>query len=182
MNVIGLARFLGMILIAFGFLFKRLCVKFRLDIWYCFWRSRYLGSIFFIICVAWFMVKLANLGEPDFGEYKYLLMFLFSFVFLGIGIFWSDFILVRSAAMLTLMGADYLLDMVYMHEGLVKPYFAAGVYVSIVLAMYFGVCPYRLRDISPYLFQKNHRYMKLIGLLCMWYGVGLIGLTCLQYE
>ncbi len=179
MNVIGLVRALGLALIVFGFLLKLFCVKIRQDLWYGFLRNRILGTMLFVICVTWFMFKLSDLGEPDFGEYKHLLMFLFGFTFLGCYIYWSDFILVRAAAMFTLMSVEKLLNIAYMSEGVVKPFFATGIYLLIILAMYLGVYPYRVRDISPYLFQKDCRYMKLIGLFCMCYGVGLIGLTYL---
>ena len=142
-----------------------------------FLRNNLWGLSLFIIASLWFLIKILNLGEADFGAYKYWLFLLFLAVFVGCSIYWKDFLVVRAIAMLTLMLCHLGLQIGYMSPALVRPFLSLLLYVLIILALFFGTYPFKARDILPMLFKKNNRNLNFIGIGCFAYGVLLIILS-----
>ena len=176
MNAVLLAYVLGMVLILGGGLLLKVKEQYEKKC-YGFLRNNFYAYLLFGLACCWFLIKIAHLGEADFGQYKNWLLGLFLFSFIGCGIYWRDFLVVRGIAMLILMGIDALLDCNYMSDVAVSPVISLFFYGIIILTLFFGTYPYRVRDVLPVLFGKKCRLVKYIGLFCIIYGVGLIGLA-----
>jgi len=142
-----------------------------------FLRNNTWGLTLFSIASFWFLTKIANLGEADFGAYKHWLLLLFISIFIGCGIYWKDFLVVRAIAMLTLMFCHLGLQVGYMNSALVRPFLSLFFYVLIVLALFFGTYPYKTRDLLPILFRQKARYLKWLGSISFSYGLLLIILS-----
>lgn len=142
-----------------------------------FLRNNTWGLTLFSIASFWFLIKIANLGEADFGAYKHWLLLLFVSIFIACGIYWKDFLVVRAIAMLTLMLCHLGLQIGYMNSALVRPFLSLFFYVLIVLALFFGTYPYKTRDLLPTLFKQKARYLKWLGSISFSYGFLLIILS-----
>ena len=173
MNVFWLANILGGVLMVTGVGMFFLKEKHQADS-YQILRNNALGLIVFIGACVWFLLKIADLGEADFGQYKHWLLLLFGFAFTGCCIYWKDFLIVRGVAMLALMSIQKLLNIGYMSRAVVHPFISLFFYIWILIFMYIGVYPYCMRNILPVLFGKNCRYIKYIGLIFILYGISLI--------
>ena len=46
-------------------------------------RNNTVGIAVFVVACVWFLLKIADLGEADFGQYKHWLLLLFGFAFTG---------------------------------------------------------------------------------------------------
>lgn len=173
MTIFCFANILGLLLIAMGIGMCFLQEKHQVNV-YQMLRSNTLGMVVFLVACVWFLLKIANLGEADFGQYKHWLLLLFGFAFAGCCVYWKDFLVVRGIAMLSLMSIQKLLGIGYMSEAFVHPFISLFFYVWIVIFMYIGVYPYCARNILPVIFRKNCRYIKYIGLIFTLYGISLI--------
>lgn len=142
-----------------------------------FLRNNTWGLTLFGIASFWFLIKIANLGEADFGAYKHWLLFLFISIFIGCGIYWKDFLVVRAIAMLTLMLCHLGLQVGYMSSTIVRPFLSLLFYSLIILALFFGTYPFKARDLLPVLFSKKARYLKWLGVINLSYGFLLIILS-----
>ena len=174
MSAVSLAYLLGIVFIALGSLLALRCAEKHQKTCRRFLRNDFVGITLFSIASLWFLLKIRQLGEADFGQYKNELTLLFGLSFLGCAIYWRDFLGIRAIAMLTLMIADCLLDICYLSNAFVTPFISLFLYLFIVLAMFLGVYPYWARDFLPYLFKNECRYIKLIGWFFTIYGIGII--------
>lgn len=145
-------------------------------------RSMPLAVALFGGASVWFLYKILHLGEADFGNHKTLLFLGFSIVALGSFIWVRDFLAARGAAVLFLLFADTLLDAAYMQwEAPQRLLLVAGVYVGIVLALWVGASPYKMRDFLEWVYAegKSARARNLgIGLTA--YGV-LLSIVAFTY-
>ena len=178
MSVRPFGILVGLSLIALGIGAKRCKAAYQATI-YRFLRSDRWSLGLFTVAGGWFLYKISQLGEADFGNYKAWLLILFIFSFIGCGIFWKDFLGVRAIAMLTLMGIHMCLKVGYMSNTWVHPFLSAFFYGLILVALFFGVYPYRVRDILPFLFKSDGRLIKWMGNIAMGYGASLILLAFL---
>ncbi len=176
MNIFCFANLLGVLLIITGIISLFLKESHQ-TIFYKILRNNTLGIVIFIAACVWFLLKIANLGEADFGQYKHWLLLLFGFCFLGCCIYWKDFLIVRGFAMLAIMSIHKFLNIGYMSEAFVHPFISLFFYIWIIIFMYIGTYPYVLRNILPVAFRKNCRYIKCIGLIFIIYGSSLIVLA-----
>lgn len=142
-----------------------------------FLRNNTWGLTLFAIASVWFLIKIMHLGEADFGAYKHWLFLLFVVVFVGCGIYWKDFLVVRAIAMLTLMLCHLGLQVGYMSPAPVRPFLSLLFYTFIVTALYFGTYPFKARDMLPVLFKKSNRCLKCLAMGCLSYGFLLIILS-----
>ena len=176
MSITTFSRILGISLIGFGILF--FLIKPSLEQTFYRWlRNDVLGITVFLIPATWFMFKLTQLGEADFGQYKNWLLLLFGFTFVGCCIYWRDFLIIRGLAMLTIMSIDALFKISYMSEAIVSPAISLLFYICIIIALYCGCYPYCIRNILPKAFCKNSRYIKYMGAFCLIYGIVLLTLS-----
>lgn len=122
---------------------------------------------------AWFLSNVLELRPADFGDYKFHLFGFFLAVALGSWFFTKDFLAVRGGAILVLLLAELFLRSVFgLYEEPGRLVLVTGCYMAIVVAMYFGALPYRLRDFLGWLFARPLRVRCLGGFLVC-YGLGL---------
>lgn len=119
-------------------------------------RSMPLGVVLFGGASLWFLYKILHLGEADFGNHRTLLFLGFSIVALGSFVWVRDFLPVRGAAVLYLMFADILLDAAYMRwESPQRLVLVTGVYAGIVLALWVGASPFKMRDFLEWVYAEG---------------------------
>lgn len=145
-------------------------------------RNDRLGKIVFGLASILFLIKILQLGEADFGRYKFLLVLIFGFALLGCALYWQDFLIVRGMVVLGLIGIQAALDINFATPDLVRPWISAYFYLWIFLMIYAGVCPYCVRDILPYLYQSKASKMKYLGITHLMYGGLLITLMLCCHE
>ena len=123
---------------------------------------------------AWFLYKVTQWGEADFGEFRH-----FAFIaFLGIAVLsWfhlRDFLVVRAGAVLYLLIAHALLGAAYMqYDQPGRLVLVTMVYLGIVLALFFGTVPYRFRDGIGWLHAAPLR-IRVFGGICTLCGILLL--------
>lgn len=178
MSITLFSCILGFLLIASGIICFNLKPSME-QTFYQWLRNDTLGIAVFLIPATWFMFKLTQLGEADFGQYKNWLLLLFGFTFIGCCIYWRDFLIVRGIAMFTIMSIDALFKISYMSEAIVSPAISLLFYIFIIIALYCGCYPYCIRNILPKAFCKNSRYIKYVGMFCIFYGIVLLTLSTL---
>jgi hypothetical protein len=143
-------------------------------------RSPMAALCFFGGGALWFLWLVWHLSNADFGEYHVLLTIGFAAV---AGLAFKclpDFLAVRGLCVLMLLAATPLLQAGYMVYDYWQIYFyKVLVYVGIVLAIWLGVQPYRLRDFSNWLFLRPGRSRGFGGVLLV-YGL-LLAVVAFTY-
>lgn len=135
-------------------------------------RSKTAAGILFGAGAMWFLYAIYHLSEADFGEYRTYLFIGFALVGLLSFFYVPDFLAVRGACILMLMGAMPLLDAGYMIYSPPQIYlYKIAVYLGIVTALYLGASPFRLRDFFQWVFATRGRPKALGGVLL---GYGLV--------
>ena len=136
-------------------------------------RSKVAAGALFGAGAIWFLWAIAHLSEADFGEYRKILFLAFAAVALLSFFYVPDFLAVRGACVLMLMGAMPLLDAGYMVYSPPQIFlYKATVFLGILIALYLGASPFRLRDFFQWLFSTKSRPRALGGVL-VGYGLAL---------
>ncbi len=136
-------------------------------------RSRAAAFALFAVGAAWFLYIIWHLSAADFGDYRTILFFGFAAVAILSFFYVPDFLAVRGACVLMLLAAAPLLQsgfLVY-HPAQIFLYKIA-VYLGIVLAIYLGASPFRLRDFLQWLYNRPSR-ARWLGASLLTYGVVL---------
>ena len=137
-------------------------------------RSDTATAITFGLAAVWFLWHITQLGEADFGNYRRILLIAFAGLALLSFLYLRDFLVVRGIAILILLTARVVLDSTDLHPSLSSRLFlVAFVYLAIIIALYLGALPFRLRDFLEWLFTKKHRRKWVGGFLAM-YGLLLL--------
>ena len=157
MLLLTLTLFTGIILFVAGILFlvrnQKLTQKIQ-----DFPRSKILSIIFMSTGCAWFLYRhVFQLSEADFGDYKLIISLVTLFIFFSSFIFTSDFLAVRGLSIVILLYAREVLDAAFLQEPTSRLVHVSVIYLFIILALYFGAWPYRMRDSLNYLFEKPRR-------------------------
>jgi len=139
-------------------------------------RSRTAAFLLMGTASVWFLYKIMHLGPADFGQYRNLLFLMFLATAVGSFFFVPDFLAVRGLAALTLLVSGVLLDAAYMEAPQTRLFLVSFVYLVIVLALYLGASPYRLRDFFDWLYRKELRPRVAGGTVAV-YGSLLIGVA-----
>ena len=165
----------GLALTIFGFLFSR-SNNIR-SIILGFPRSKRCSFWFVGISTLWFLGRhVAFLSEADFGNYKLLI----GAIALGTGIlsfvFVADFLAVRGLAMMILLWSREVLDAAFLNDALSRLILVSVVYILIVLSIYFGAWPYKMRDFLEWLNQRSVR-MSAFGWIFTLVGILIISLS-----
>lgn len=123
---------------------------------------------------GWFLWKVLHLAEADFGNWRWLLFVIF--LATGIGSFFvvRDFLAVRGAAILWLLMANELLAAAYMQEPVARLILVTGVYIGIVMALWFGISPFRARDACRWL-ERDARRTAFLGVGAALWGAAMLG-------
>lgn len=120
--------------------------------------------------VSWFLYEVATLSDADFGEYKVLLLILFSVVAILAWFYVPDFITFRGEAILLLLLSKLFLDAAYMQPQMSRLFMVSLIYGIIILALIIGTLPYLVRDFVEWLFKTKSR-IKVIGSCSFAYGL-----------
>jgi hypothetical protein len=140
-------------------------------------RSTTATVMLFGTAAIWFLFRVWNLSMADFGEFRGLLFVLFALVALLSFIYVPDFLAVRGLASLMLLVASPLLDSAYMRYELPQRLaLVSPVYLFIVLSLWLGAQPYRMRDFLEWLYRGNSR-ARVIGGIASVYGLALVAVS-----
>jgi hypothetical protein len=135
-------------------------------------RSRAATFVFFYGGAAWFLERVWNLSMADFGDYRVPLFIGFAAVAVLAFFYVPDFLAVRGLCILTLLASGPVLMAGYLNFDHPQVYFLkVFVYVCIVLALWLGAQPWRLRDFFQWLFATSGRPRAIGGALL---GYGLL--------
>lgn len=106
----------------------------------------------------WFLTRVWFLPAADFGNYHVLLTVVFAVAALLAFKYAPDFLAVRGLAILLLLAAEPLLRAAYMeYQYPQRLTMVTLVYLGIVLGLYLGAVPYRMRDFLEWLFRTARR-------------------------
>jgi hypothetical protein len=137
-------------------------------------RSTAAAVVFFGGAAAWFLQNVWHLSAADFGDYRKPLFAGFAVVAVLSFRFAPEFLAVRGLAALALLGASPLLAAGFMNFGHWQiNFYKVAVYAAIVLAIWLGAQPWRLRDFFSWLFARPARAQVLGGLFAC-YGLLLV--------
>lgn len=135
-------------------------------------RSRRFTLLAFGVGTVWFIYKVSQLGEADFGNYRNLLMVVFGVIAVLSYFYVPDFLAVRGVCVCLLLAAAEMLRSAFALYAIPgRLFLVVFAYLLIVLSIYLAVAPYRARDFFEWLFQTQGRPKILGGLL---FGYGLI--------
>lgn len=140
-------------------------------------RSTSAGYVVFSAGAGWFLYNIWNLSKADFGEYRTILFIGFAAVAVLAFKCVPDFLGVRGACAIVLLGAGPFLNAAYMeYSHPLRLFMVSVVYVAISLAIWLGAQPWRLRDFLNWLFAREGRSRGLGGFLVA-YGALLCGIS-----
>jgi hypothetical protein len=140
-------------------------------------RSTSLGYFVFGVGAAWFLYVIWHLSKADFGDYRTVLVIGFGAIAVLAFKCVPDFLGVRGACAIVLLGAAPFLDAAYMeYSHPLRLFMVSIVYVAISLAIWLGAQPWRLRDFLNWLFAKEGRSRGFGGFLVA-YGALLCGVS-----
>ena len=140
-------------------------------------RSASAGYVVFGAGAAWFLYNVWNLSKADFGDYRTPLFIGFAAVAILAFKCVPDFLGVRGACAIVLVGAAPFLDAAFMdYDRPLRLFMVGFVYLALVLAIWLGAQPWRLRDFFNWLFARSARSRGLGGFLVA-YGCLLCGVA-----
>ena len=139
-------------------------------------RSQPAAVLLLGTAASWFLYKVLHLGPADFGQYRHILFMVFLVTAVGSFIYVPDFLAVRGLAALSLLLSGALLDAAYMQEPQTRLFLVSFIYLIIVLSLYLGASPYRLRDFFDWLYKADLR-PRIAGGVIAAYGALLIGVA-----
>jgi len=136
-------------------------------------RSRRFTLLAFGVGSIWFIYKVSQLGEADFGNWRTQLMLLFGAIALLSYFFVPDFLAIRGVSICFLLGAGEMLTSAFaLYDMTARLFLSVFAYILIALSIYLAVAPYRVRDFFEWLFQTQGR-PKVIGGAIFTYGLVL---------
>lgn len=134
-------------------------------------RSSTASYLLFGAGAMWFLYNIMHLSSADFGDYKVPLFIFFAVIAVLAFKCVPDFLAVRGACALVLLGAAPLLRAAYMEYQLPQRLFMVSlVYLALVFAIWLGAQPWRLRDFFEWLFRTPAR-SRTAGLILAVYGL-----------
>jgi hypothetical protein len=166
----------GLILVALGMplLIDHSAIKAAIR---AFPRSASAGYVVFSAAAGWFLYNIWNLSKADFGEYRTILFIGFAAIAVLAFKCVPDFLGVRGACAIVLLGAMPFLNAAFMkYDRPQRLFMVALVYAALTLAIWLGAQPWRLRDFFEWLFARPARSRGLGGFLVA-YGFLLCGVA-----
>ena len=143
-------------------------------------RSKKAAIFFLVIGLIWFLYEhVQNLGEADFGDYKFIIGFIAAGVAISSCFFISDFLSVRAFCILVLLYSREVLDSAFLQEPQTRLFLVSAIYCIIILSLYFGAWPYRARDLIKW-FYFNTKRTTILGAILVIYSV-LLFLVSFSY-
>jgi hypothetical protein len=140
-----------------------------------FLRSQKASILLLAIGLFWFLFHhVQNLGEADFGEYKFIIGLIGVFIAVSSYFFINDFLAVRALCILLLFYSRLALDSAFLQEPQSRLFLVTVIYFIVMCAIYFGAWPYRLRDFLNWLYGNSKRSI-LLGVSFICYSLVLLG-------
>ncbi len=140
-------------------------------------RSRGAAVAAFSAAAVWFLWEVWTLSPADFGDYRLPLFTAFALLAALAFKCVPEFLAVRGLCALMLLAAWPLLMAAYMeYQHPQRLFMVSAVYVGIILAIWLGAQPWRLRDFLQWLFARPGR-TRALGALLTAYGLLLCGLA-----
>ena len=142
-----------------------------------FLRSQKAAVFLLTIDLIWFLKQhVNNLGEADFGEYKLIIGLIGFCIAVASYFLINDFLAVRAQCIFFLFYSREALDSAFLQEPQARLFFVTFIYLIIVVCLYFGAWPYRLRDFLNWLYAKGMR-PKILGTALFIYSLILLGVA-----
>jgi hypothetical protein len=137
-------------------------------------RSRSVAFGAMLVGGGWFLYHVFNLGEADFGAYRWIIFGIA--VFVGILSFKQapDFLAIRGLVIVYLLAADVFLDSGFMRYEPGLLFCKAVVYLGIALSLWLAISPFRARDAIEWLTQGG----KVVRLRAAGAALLALGLAC----
>lgn len=149
-------------------------------------RSSPAAVIFFGGGAMWFLHRVWYLSAADFGDYRKQIFIFFALVAVLAFRYVPDFLAVRGLCVIVLLGSTRLLEAGFMNwdygtlwDGGRIYLYKLTVIVAVVLAIFLGAVPYRMRDFLEWLFRQPHR-PRVLGALLAAHGV-LLSVVAFSY-
>ena len=143
-------------------------------------RSRRFTVLIFGLGTVWFLWKVSNLGEADFGNYRTVLLTVFAAIGLLSYFFVPDFLAVRGVCIVALLSSGKLLDSAFsLYDTPARLFLVVFAYLMICLSIYLAVVPYRARDFIQWLFRTQGR-PRFFGGLVLFYGL-ILSIAAFSY-
>ena len=140
-----------------------------------FLRSQKASILLLAIGLFWFLFHhVQNLGEADFGEYKFIIGLVGVFIAVASYFFINDFLAVRAFCIILLFYSRLALDSAFLQEPQSRLFLVTVIYFIVMCAIYFGAWPYRLRDFLNWLYGNSKRSI-LLGVSFICYSLVLLG-------
>lgn len=141
-------------------------------------RSKTAAGLLFGAGALWFLYIIGHLSEADFGEYRVQLLIGFALVAALSFFYVPDFLAVRGACILMLLiGIPLLYGQGFMvYDPIQICLYKIAVYIGVIIAIYLGAVPFRLRDFFQWLFTRPNR-PKILGSVSMIYGLILVAVA-----
>lgn len=143
-------------------------------------RDRITAWITMLLGGGWFLWKITQLGQSDFGDYKNLIFIIFAATLIGSIFFVQDFLAVRGVAILILLSANVGLKSAFgLYDIPERLVLVTIIYVFVVAALYYGVAPYKMRDTVNWLYRSTMR-IRLLGVVFTGMALALL-VSALNY-
>jgi hypothetical protein len=140
-------------------------------------RSKRAAYVLFGLAAVWFLHRVANLSEADFGQFSNLLLAVFGAVAVLSFFYVAEFLAVRGLATLILLAAGPLLTSAFGEYDIPARLFMVSiVYLALTVAIVLGAQPWRMRDAIEWL-QRMPGRARVAGSALTAYGLLLVGVA-----
>lgn len=161
----------GLVFLRVGFFLKR--NRLTMDTWVSIFRNKKATIIFHLMASAWFLYKVLNLSQADFGQYRYPLFLFFSAIAYFAYFYIPDFLLIRALSIIGLLSSDLLLKAAYMEPFKSRLILVVAAYLIIIVSLFLGAMPFLIRDFIGWVYKKHAYYVILVYFFII-YGLALL--------
>jgi hypothetical protein len=144
-------------------------------------RSEKWGFILMPLGTLWFLYNLKTDDIADFAAFKPLMFVGFAVIGFGACAFVRDFLAVRGLAVVVLLLANLVLDTACWVDTPWRLILSFWSYAWIILAIWFTISPWRLRDYLTWLTAHEGR-VRLTCALRLAFGLGLVVVALTAYR
>ena len=144
-------------------------------------RRVFPGVVLMLAGTAWFVWNLYSSNLTDFAEWRPI-MYAGS-VLLGVGccFFVQDYLAVRGACVVALLGCDAILDVQRIHDSPWRAVLAGWCYLVIVFSVWWVQAPWRVRDLAGWLVAAPGRLGR-VGAGVAAFGAFVVALALTQFR
>jgi hypothetical protein len=137
-------------------------------------RHRMAGIVLMVLGGGWFILKITQLGQSDFGDYKHILAILFLATLVGSIFYVRDFLAVRGLAILILLCCNVGLKSAFgYYEIPERLVLVTLIYLFIVASLILGIMPYLMRDWINWIY-SNVKRVRILGGVFTAMGISLV--------